>query len=117
VAYDGTGFAGWQQQVGMRTVQAELETALAAIEGHPVAVAGAGRTDAGVHALGQVATARVAGLHEPETYKRALNATLPEDVRVLAVEEAGDRFHARFTASTKTYRYTIWNSRVPPVLA
>jgi len=117
LTYDGTGFAGWQRQDGLRTVQQEIEAALGEIEGGPVAVAAAGRTDAGVHALGQVATACVTGIHDPETYRRALNAKLPADVRVLAVEEAPDGFHARFAPSTKAYRYTIWNSRLPPLLA
>lgn len=117
LAYDGAGFAGWQRQAGLRTVQEVVETAMGAIEGRPVAVAGAGRTDAGVHALGQVATARIAGRHAPATYQRALNAKLPEDVRVLAAEEADAGFHARFSPSTKTYRYTIWNSRTPPLVA
>jgi tRNA pseudouridine38-40 synthase len=117
LAYDGTGFSGWQRQGRLRTVQAELETALAAIEGAPVAVAGAGRTDAGVHAVGQVASAHVTGTHDTDTYQRALNARLPDDVRVIAVEDAAPGFHARFSPSIKTYRYTIWNSRTPPALA
>ncbi|MFP5379340.1 MAG: tRNA pseudouridine synthase A, partial [Vicinamibacteria bacterium] len=79
--------------------------------------AGAGRTDAGVHAAGQVASAPVTGTHDAETYRRALNAKLPEDVRILRVEEAAPGFHARFSPSIKTYRYTIWNSRTPPALA
>jgi len=117
LAYDGTQFAGWQRQDGLRSVQQEIEAALAEIEGGPVAVAAAGRTDAGVHALGQVATTCVTGVHTPDTYRRALNAKLPEDVRVLAVEEAPEAFHARFAPSIKAYRYTIWNSRLPPLLA
>ena len=117
LAYDGTHFAGWQRQAGLRTVQEVVEAALAEIDGRPVAVAAAGRTDAGVHAIGQVASARVAGRHTPETYKRALNAKLPVDVRVLDAAEAGDRFHARFAPSVKVYRYTVWNSRVPPLVA
>lgn len=117
LAYDGTGFAGWQRQDGLRTVQGEVERALAEIEGVAVDVAGAGRTDAGVHAAGQVASARVTGTHDAETYRRALNAKLPEDVRALRIEEAAPEFHARFSPSIKTYRYTIWNSRTPPALA
>lgn len=117
LAYDGADFAGWQRQDGLRTVQGELEQALAEIEGAAVDVAGAGRTDAGVHAAGQVASARVTGTHDAETYRRALNAKLPEDVRVLRVEDAPPGFHARFSTSLKTYRYAICNSRTPPALA
>jgi tRNA pseudouridine38-40 synthase len=117
LAYEGTAFAGWQRQAGLRTVQEVVEAALAEIEGRHVAVAGAGRTDAGVHALGQIASARIRGPHAPDIYQRALNAKLPVDVRVLAAAEASPAFHARFTPSIKVYRYTIWNSRVPPLVA
>jgi tRNA pseudouridine38-40 synthase len=84
-----------------------LEDALAKFEGAPVTVHGAGRTDAGVHALGQVASATVNFSHSVETIARALNAELPEDIRVLEVEEAAADFHARFSARWKTYRYQL----------
>jgi tRNA pseudouridine38-40 synthase len=110
VAYDGADFAGWQRQAGHRTVQGELETVLAAIEGAPVHVAGAGRTDAGVHAAGQVACLRLTASIAADRLVRACNATLPPDVRVLGAEETFDRFHARLHARAKTYRYFVWHA-------
>ena len=110
VAYDGADFAGWQRQAGQRTVQGELEAVLAAIEGAPVHVAGAGRTDAGVHAAGQVASLRLTAPIAAERLVRAFNATLPPDVRVLAAEETFERFHARLHARGKTYRYFVWHA-------
>lgn len=110
VAYDGTRLVGWQRQAEGDSVQAVLEDALARFEGAPVVVHGAGRTDAGVHALAQVASVRVTCTHAVETLARALNAQLPEDVRVLRVEEAATDFHARFDARSKTYRYLIRNA-------
>ena len=112
VAYDGTDFAGWQRQGPLRTVQGELETVLGRIDKAPVAVAAAGRTDAGVHAAGMVASARLEAPIPAETLRRALNASLPADVRVLAVDDVPDGWHARFHATSKTYRYWIWNGRV-----
>ena len=112
VSYDGTDFSGFQRQANARSVQAELETALAAIEGKHVTVAGAGRTDAGVHALGQVASFKLSNTIAGRDLIRALNAKLPEDVRVLAAEEAAPGFNARFSAQSKMYRYRISNTRV-----
>lgn len=110
VAYDGAEFAGWQRQIGHRTVQGELEAVLAAIEGAPVHVAGAGRTDAGVHAAAQVASCQLTAAIAPERLVRAFNATLPFDIRVLAADEMPDRFHARLHARGKTYRYFVWHA-------
>lgn len=107
--YEGTRYAGWQRQPRDATVQQVLEEAIRTITGESVSVAGSGRTDAGVHALGQVASFRVATSMEPERLKRALNAVLPEDVAVLEIEEAPEEFHARFTAHRKLYRYEILN--------
>lgn len=112
VSYDGTDFSGFQRQANARSVQAELELALAAIEGKHVTVAGAGRTDAGVHALGQVASFTLASAIAEGDLFRALNAKLPEDVRVLSAEAAAADFHARFSARSKMYRYRISNTRV-----
>jgi len=109
VAYDGTRLVGWQRQAEGDSVQRVLEDALARFEGRPVTVHGAGRTDAGVHALGQVASVEVSFTHDASTLVRALNAQLPEDVRVLAIEEAAAGFHARFSARAKSYRYCIRN--------
>ncbi|HTK29451.1 MAG TPA: tRNA pseudouridine(38-40) synthase TruA [Vicinamibacterales bacterium] len=112
VAYDGTGFAGWQRQANGTSVQGLLEEALADLAGGPVAVTGAGRTDAGVHALAQVASFRLDPPRDPLTIVRAVNARLPPAIRVLAAETAADDFNARFSARAKTYRYRIWNADV-----
>jgi tRNA pseudouridine38-40 synthase len=112
VVYDGTRFVGWQRQAEGESIQGLLEDALARFEGAPVTVHGAGRTDAGVHALGQVASARLTCAHDAATLTRALNAQLPPDVRVLRVEEAAADFHARFSARAKTYRYVIRNAPI-----
>jgi len=110
LAYDGTDFAGWQAQRagGARTVQGTLEEALAKLTGGGrVVVAGAGRTDAGVHALGQVASFALAPPWDPADLGRALNAVLPDDVRVLDAAACPDEFHARRQATGKLYRYTL----------
>jgi tRNA pseudouridine38-40 synthase len=112
IAYDGTRFVGWQRQAEGESVQAALENALARFEGAGVTVFGAGRTDAGVHASGQVAHACVTFEHEASVLVRAINAHLPEDIRVLTVEEAAPGFHARFSARWKTYRYQIRRTHV-----
>jgi tRNA pseudouridine38-40 synthase len=112
VSYDGTDFSGFQRQANARSVQEELEAALAPLEGRSVTVAGAGRTDAGVHALGQVASFRLANTIGAGDLMQALNARLPQDVRVLSAEEAAEGFHARFSARAKVYRYRISNTRV-----
>jgi tRNA pseudouridine38-40 synthase len=113
LAYEGTRFAGWQTQAGERTVQAVLEAALEKIHGRPTAVSGAGRTDAGVHATGQVAhfdTDRDS--IPPERFADALNGNLPHDVRVLKSEAAPPGFHARYSAVLRTYRYYIYSTPV-----
>ena len=112
IAYDGTGLVGWQRQLNGPSVQALLEDALASLEGGRVAVAGAGRTDSGVHALGQVASVTLHRDIAPAAVVRALNNHLPRSVRVLSAEEVGPDFHARFNPHRKTYRYRIWNGEV-----
>ncbi len=107
LAYDGTRFVGWQRQAAGESIQGVLEEALARFAGAPVTVHGAGRTDAGVHALGQVASVRLTSSHDVETLTRALNAQLPEDLRVREIVEAEAEFHARFSARAKTYRYQM----------
>jgi tRNA pseudouridine38-40 synthase len=107
VAYDGSRFVGWQRQAEGESIQGILEDTLARFEGAAVTVHGAGRTDAGVHALGQVASVRVTFGHEATTLVRAFNAQLPPEIRVLAVEDAPADFHARFSARVKTYRYQL----------
>lgn len=112
LAYDGTRFVGWQRQAAGESIQGLLEEALARFEGAPVTVHGAGRTDAGVHARGQVASTRVTFTHDTGTLVRALNGQLPEDVRVIEVAEVASDFHARFSARSKTYQYEM---RTTPV--
>jgi tRNA pseudouridine38-40 synthase len=107
LAYDGTRFVGWQRQAEGDSVQGLLEDALARFEGARVTVHGAGRTDAGVHAHGQVASVQVTFGHDIATLTRALNAQLPADVRVLSIDDASADFHARFSARAKTYRYQL----------
>jgi tRNA pseudouridine38-40 synthase len=114
LAYDGRGFTGWQSQAGRRGVQDALEAALAKITGGLVRVHGSGRTDAGVHALGQCAHVDVPrGKHQPAVWLAALNDHLPREVRVMKVTRArGGRtgFHARYSARAKRYVYRIWNA-------
>jgi len=108
--YDGSEFHGWQAQpAGQRTVQRCLADALADLAGHPVRVTGSGRTDAGVHAVGQVASVELALDLEPRAIRRALNARLPSDLAVLGVERVGAAFDARRDALGKLYRYRVWN--------
>jgi tRNA pseudouridine38-40 synthase len=113
--YDGTDFDGWQVQAGRRTVQGELETALERVTGGICDALGAGRTDAGVHAEGQVASVRTSTRLGPDELRRALNGVLPQDVAVVAAESVPEDFHARRDASGKLYRYAVWNgpSRSP----
>jgi tRNA pseudouridine38-40 synthase len=117
LAYDGTAYRGWQRQARGVSIQGLVEEALSRIEGSPVTVHGAGRTDAGVHALGQVASATLATSLDARTLRRALNATLPADVRVTSADEAPDGFHARFSAIGKTYEYWIFEGDVQPPFA
>ena len=107
LAYDGTDYVGWQRQASGRSIQGALEAALAEIEGAPVTVAGAGRTDAGVHALAQVASVRMTRDLAPDVLARALNAKLPADIRILRAQGVGGAFHARYSARSKTYRYRV----------
>lgn len=107
IAYDGSSFVGWQRQAQGESIQGALEDVLSKFDGGPVTVHGAGRTDAGVHALGQVASVRLATHIDEGTLARAVNAQLPEAIRVLNVEVVSDEFHARFSATSKTYRYLV----------
>lgn len=112
LAYDGTSFVGWQRQAAGVSIQGLIEDAMAALEGKPVTVFGAGRTDAGVHALGQVASLSLERHIDAATLLRAVNAHLPATVRVLDAVDVPTSFHARFDATGKTYRYRIWNGGV-----
>ena|SRR2546421_1102450 len=114
--YDGSGFAGWQQQAKGRTVEAELKRALKSITGQAITVYGAGRTDAGAHAEGQVANFRTDGRITPQRLMAALNARLPEDVAVLSAEAVPEDFHARYSARWRRYRYRFLDRPARPAL-
>lgn len=113
LAYDGTGYAGFQRQHGLPTVQERVEAALADLLGQKVAITGAGRTDAGVHAEMQVANFRARTSIPMERFPYAVNRHLPPDIVVTGACGAGDDFHARFSARSKVYRYSIWRQAFP----
>ena len=108
LAYDGTDFHGWQVQPGFSTVQGELQSALASLLGESPLPQGSGRTDAGVHALGQVASFPLASPIPADNLQRALNRILPASIRILAAHTVADDFHARHSARAKTYEYRIY---------
>jgi tRNA pseudouridine38-40 synthase len=110
--YDGTDFHGWQVQDGLRTVQGELTRVLSMLEGADVHVSGSGRTDAGVHAEGQVASVKLTKNWDLEKLRHAINGNLWYDLRVFAVDKMPDDFHARFSAKSKTYLYRIINAPI-----
>lgn len=117
VAYDGRPFAGWQSQANGNAVQDQLEKAVARVATTKVRVHGAGRTDAGVHALAQCAHVDVPQTRlTTEQWTSAVNAYLPPTIRILRCRKVGANFHARFSAKGKIYRYRIWNDRVLPPL-
>ncbi len=105
IEYNGSDFFGWQKQENLRTVQGELEQAFLTLTNEKVSVEGSGRTDKGVHALGQVASVKIENKIPLKNLKRALNNLLPSDIRIAKVEAVEDDFHARFSAKRKTYRY------------
>jgi tRNA pseudouridine38-40 synthase len=112
VAYDGAPYVGWQRQATGASVQGLIEDALRTLDGGDVTVHGAGRTDAGVHAFGQVASFTLRRVMTADVVQRALNNHLPDTVRIVASEEVPASFHARFGAKSKTYRYRVWNADV-----
>jgi tRNA pseudouridine38-40 synthase len=112
ISYDGTDFHGWQRQPGLRTVQEILEEALRSLTGSLPSTTASGRTDAGVHALGQVVHFLTASGHSTATFVKALNALLPADVRVLEAVEVPQAFHATLDAKAKLYRYVIDNGPI-----
>jgi tRNA pseudouridine38-40 synthase len=114
VAYDGAPFAGWQSQSHRNTIQDHLERAFERVAGEPVRVHGAGRTDAGVHALAQCAHVDLAKLLAPTRWLEALNALLPPAIRVMRCQYVSNDFHARLSAKRKIYRYRIWSAPVLP---
>jgi tRNA pseudouridine38-40 synthase len=117
IEYDGAEFSGWQQQRGLRTVEGELRRALQNLTGRDEVIYGAGRTDAGAHAEGQVANFRYSGPLPPDRVAAALNARLPADVAVLGAEEVPADFHARYSARWRHYRYRYLDRPVRPALA
>jgi tRNA pseudouridine38-40 synthase len=118
LAYDGAGFRGWQVQPGQPTIQGELSDALQRICGERVLPQGSGRTDAGVHARGQVASFRLQSPIPPANLQRALNRALPEAIRILSAELVPQDFHARHSVTEKTYEYRIFRDEIcPPFLA
>lgn len=112
IEYDGTAYHGWQIQKSKPTIQNILEEHILRITGEKSKVIGASRTDAGVHAMGQVAVFRTQSILEPETIRKALNATLPYDIRIREVSEVNDAFNPRYDARKKSYFYIIANQRV-----
>jgi tRNA pseudouridine38-40 synthase len=116
--YDGTNYHGWQSQIGsgMPTIQDVLERSIKALTGESIKTCSSGRTDAGVHAFGHVANFSTTKSMPPEAWAPALNHVLPHDIRVLSSEEAPADFHARYSASGKTYQYVILNRHAPSAL-
>lgn len=116
IAYDGSQYAGFQRQrVGLNTIQGTLEAKIAQITGENVTITGAGRTDAGVHARGQVVNFFTERELSSQTFLKALNALLPDDIVIVEATEVEADFHARYSAKTKTYSYTVYNHPIRPV--
>ena len=116
IEYDGTHYCGWQRQKADPTIQAAIETALSAMLRRPVIVTGSGRTDAGVHALGQVANFKADTQLGPDVFLKGLNSLLPADIVIRACETAPESFHARYDVRTKHYCYRILNRRLPAAI-
>jgi tRNA pseudouridine38-40 synthase len=117
IAYDGTDFHGWQMQANKPTIQGEIVSVLQRLTQDRVILHGAGRTDAGVHALGQVASFRTQSGLSAQEFQRALNALLPPAIRIVGAEEVGPDFNARWSARGKVYRYRLYRGKiVPPML-
>ncbi|MEE4313755.1 MAG: tRNA pseudouridine(38-40) synthase TruA [Desulfofustis sp.] len=112
IAYDGTGYCGWQRQTNGPSIQQEIERAASIICNRQITVHGAGRTDAGVHAVGMTAHFSIATTLSCRALHKGLNALLPEDIRILAAQDEATGFHARFSALAKTYRYTFFTGPV-----
>ena len=114
IAYDGTDFHGWQIQANKPTIQGEIVSVLRRLTQEHILLHGAGRTDAGVHALGQVGSFKTQSALSAQEFQRALNALLPPTIRIVAAEEVGPDFNARWSARGKTYRYRIYRGKVVP---
>jgi len=114
IAYDGTDFHGWQMQANKPTIQGEIVSVLRRLTQEHILLHGAGRTDAGVHALGQLGSFKTQSALSAQEFQRALNALLPPTIRIVAAEEVGPDFNARWSARGKTYRYRIYRGKVVP---
>jgi tRNA pseudouridine38-40 synthase len=117
IEYDGTNYHGWQRQANDRTIQGAIEAALKTMTKEDIALIGSGRTDAGVHALGQVANFRCSAKLAPSAFLAGLNSLLDDDIVIHKCERAEEPFHARYDAKAKTYRYTILNRPSPQAIA
>ena len=116
IEYDGTDYHGWQCQANLPTVQKTIEDAIRKITRENVKITGSGRTDAGVHAIGQVANFFIETQMDPETLQKALNSTLPRDISIIKTQEVPEGFHAQFSSRSKVYEYRIFNRPHPPAL-
>ncbi|SNY55407.1 tRNA pseudouridine38-40 synthase [Arsukibacterium tuosuense] len=116
IEYDGTGFFGWQRQREVNSVQQELETALSKVANRPVEVFCAGRTDAGVHATGQVVHFDTEAIRDPKAWIMGTNSQLPDQIAVRWAKPVADDFHARFSATARRYRYIIYNQKFRPAI-
>lgn len=116
IEYDGSAYHGWQRQATDRTIQGEIENALMTMTGNKVTVIGSGRTDAGVHAYGQVANFRCNTSLGAEVFQNGLNGLLPEDIVIKSCEPVPEKFHARYEVKSKTYHYRILNRRLPSAI-
>jgi tRNA pseudouridine38-40 synthase len=112
IQYDGTNYHGWQTQSGGPTIQGELTKVISTLDQRPVILHGAGRTDSGVHAEGQIATCLIERDFSVKEFRDAINGNISRDIRVSQVEDVDERFHARISAKQKTYRYQIWTGEV-----
>jgi tRNA pseudouridine38-40 synthase len=117
IEYDGSAYHGWQRQAEDRTIQGEIENALMTMTGNSVTVIGSGRTDAGVHALNQVANFKCTTLLTPEIFLKGLNSLLPEDIVITSCKVVPEKFHARYDVKSKVYHYKILNRLLPAAIS
>jgi len=116
IEYDGSSYHGWQRQKNRKTIQGEIEKAIMTITGKKIALTGSGRTDAGVHAFGQVANFYCDTEISPEVFQRGLNSLMPKDIIIKECNTVDEKFHARYDAKTKTYQYRILNRTTPAAI-
>ena len=116
IEYDGSSYHGWQRQKNRKTIQGEIEKAIMTITGKKIALTGSGRTDAGVHAFGQVANFYCDTEISPEVFQRGLNSLMPKDIIIKECNTVNEKFHARYDAKAKTYQYRILNRTTPAAI-